>query len=380
MTTIFGYPTIEAEIIGLINQDNADQGANFAVGDLALTLGAFDSIEARQRFSVQDTSGKYFGVIGDMGIFKRDFQTLFKGITLHVQTNSGLSNRQILAELCVRYGLPTFNDSDFAPGLLDMNTTVPDVEVQVAWPFAATSWGWTGTLSFYLSNLKNSLTTLIPDGDTSGLDPVSLSGLTWQITRTALSGILPPDWMDLDKVITDTDLNGLEYPGDTDLSILITVTDLEGLEYPSAIALDDLINTLDGLEYLPAQSLADLTNSLTGLEYPAGFVTGKPSATVLTAGIDFSDYEQAISRFRKGSELTDPSLVNVIVGKIMAQWPSLNTETNMTRLMVAFTRAKVADITTVRTPAGFVTTSTITLASQAYFTGKAVLKFIVSSQ
>lgn len=380
MTTIFGYPTIEAEIIGLINQDNADQGANFAVGDLALTLGAFDSLEARQRFSIKDTSGRYFGVIGDMGIFKRDFQTLFKGITLHVQTDSGLTNREILAALCVLYGLPTFNDSDFAPGLLDMNTAVPDVEVAVSWPFAATSWGWTGTLDFYLSNLKNSLTTLIPDGDTSGLDPVALSGLTWQVTQTALDGIEPPEWMDLNKVITDTDLDGLEYPGDTDLGILITVTDLDGLDYPTNIALDNLVNTLNGLEYLPAQSLSGLTNTLTGLAYPTGFVAGKPSATVLTTGLDFSDYEHAVSRFRKGSELTDASLVNVIVGKIMAQWPSLNTEANMSRLVVAFTRARVADITTVRTPTGFVTTSTITLASQAYFTGSAVLKFTVSSK
>lgn len=377
--TIFGYPTIEAEIVSLINQGNADYGANFAVGDLILTLGDFDTLEARQRFSIRDNSGKYFGVISDMGIFKRNFQTLFKGITINLQAASGQNNRAILAALCAQQGLPPFKDSDFAPGLLDMNVDVPDVAVPVNWPFASTSWGWTGSVQFNLSNVKNSLTNIITDGDTEGLDPATLSGVTWQIKDTTLVGLDLPVWNYLDKVIDETDLAGLEYPGDTDLSSVITITSLDGLEYPTDVSLDGLFGSLDGLEYPPAVDLASLTATLAGIDYPAGFVSGKPSAWVLTQGLDFSDYGNAIAAYRVGSEINDNVLVNVIVGKIVTQWPTLNTEANIAKLTMAFARSDVTAISTKRSVYGRTTSVTLKLASHALLTGNAVLKYDIET-
>ena len=140
MTTIFGYPTIKAEIIGLINKANADHNAAFTEDTLDVQRGEYDTFESRQDFIVKDLSGHYFGIRDDISIFKRNFQTLFKGITLHVQVGSGYTNRKILESLCETYGLPPFIDADFAPGVLDLNTDAGDQEIFISWPLADTSW------------------------------------------------------------------------------------------------------------------------------------------------------------------------------------------------------------------------------------------------
>lgn len=380
MTTIFGYPTVEAEIVGLINTANANYGAAFVDGDLTLTAGDYDSLESRQRFSVQDNSGKYFGVIDNIGIFKRNFQTLFKGITINVQAASGQTNREVLAVLCEQQGLPTFTDSDFADGLLDLNIDATDEAVQVTWPFSANSWGWTGSIVFYLTNVKNSLATLIPDGDIDGITQVSLSGVTWALKETALNGLTSPNWNDLTQVIGITDLEGLEYPGDQDLGLVITVTELDGLDYPSAQDISGLTPTLVGLEYYPVQDMSTLSGNLTGVSYPDLFVANTPSAWAITQCIDFSDYENAIARYRVGSEITDASLVNVITGKIVSTWPSLNTEASVSKMNVAFTRAVVNSITTARSVGGWTVSVKLKLASSAFLTGYAVLKYDIISE
>lgn len=379
MTTIFGYDTLNAEIVGLINQANANFGAQFGPNDLQLTLGDFDLLESRQRFTAKDLTGKYFGVIDDLGIFKRSFQTLFKGIDIHVQVGSGETNREVAQLLCTQQGLPPFDDSDFAPGLLDLNTPANDTEILVQWPFAATSWGWTGSLNFYLRNSKNSLATLIPDGDTAGLDPVPLSGITWQVPVTALNGINPPIWNDLNQVITATDLPGLEYPGDNDLNLLISVTDLPGLEYPGIQSLNDLSTDLSGLDYFPALNLTTLSGSLTGLDYPMGTLVGKASAYVLTQCLDFSDYENAIAALRVGSEINDPNLVNVIVGKIAAQWPAFNTQSSVTKLTTCFSGSDVTSITRTRHYTGWTVSVTLALSTQSFLSGSAVLKYNIET-
>lgn len=379
MTTIFGYPTIEAEIVGLINKANADYGSNFKPEELDIQFGEFDSFESRQRFIVKDLSGRYFGVRDDVGVFKRNFQTLFKGIELHVQSGSGLSNRKILESLCATYGLPPFEDSDFAPGLLDMHTDAGDEEIAVSWPLADTSWSWTGSVDFYLRNTKTSLGSIITD-NLDAFTGNDFSGITWSIRRTPLDGLYYPSIFDLDTIITDTDLDGLEYPGSLDLGTIITVTELDGLDYPSDIDLGGFIEVLTGLEYPPTLALNSLqAGALVGLDYPTGIGTNRYSALVLTRPLDFSDYQNAIQRFRIGDQINDASLVSAIVGLIAANYTVMNTETNKAKLTTAFTNGTVTAISRKRSVYGWTEYVTVTPASTAFLVGQAILRYDIET-
>ena len=381
MTTIFGYNTIQDEVVGLINAANADYNADFTSSNLKLTLGDYDTLENRQYFTAVDLSGRYFGVIDDLQFFKRNFQTLFKGITIYVQVNSGSTNREILTALCNQQGLPPFTDNDFATGLLDLVTEVGDTETLINWPIQTSSWGWTGNVTFYLRNTKSSLTTLLGDGNLSGIDGIAVSGLFWGTKTPALNGIILPNWNHLDDVITQTYLDGLEYPGDTDFGQIITVTELDGLYYPTSIALDNFtVTELDGLYYPPTIPLDLLNATLSGLNYFDGFDATKLSAYPLTYPIDFSDYSNAISSYRRGSQINDASLVNIIVGKILSTWPTLNTESNVKDFTVAFKNATVQSISTVRSPSvGWTVTVVLNLSSHAVLTGNAVLRYDIET-
>lgn len=380
MSTVFGYPTIEAEIVGLINKANADHGASFTVDTLSIERGEYDSFEARQKFIVKDTSGKYYGVRDDISLFKRNFQTLFKGIELHVQAGSGLNNRKILASLCETYGLPPFEDSDFAAGLLDLNTDAGDEEIFISWPIAETSWSWTGSVEFYLRNTKTSLSSIITD-NLDAFKGNSFSGITWSIRQTAMEGLYYPSIFDLDKVIVETDLNGLEYPGSQDLNTLITVTELNGLEYPSDIALNNFTSELNGLEYPPVIDLSSLrTGALVGFDYPTGVGTNRYSALVLTRPLDFSDYQNAIQQFRVGSEITDASLVKAIVNMIAANWATMNTEANKAKLTTAFTNARITAITRKRSIHGWTETVSVTPSTVSFVVGQASLRYDIETE
>ena len=380
MSTVFGYPTIEAEIVGLINKANADHGAAFTVDTLSIERGEYDGFEARQKFIVKDTSGKYYGVRDDISLFKRNFQTLFKGIELHVQAGSGLNNRKILASLCETYGLPPFEDSDFAAGLLDLNTDAGDEEIFISWPIAETSWSWTGSVEFYLRNTKTSLSSIITD-NLDAFKGNSFSGITWSIRQTAMEGLYYPSIFDLDKVIVETDLNGLEYPGSQDLNTLITVTELNGLEYPSDIALNNFTSELNGLEYPPVIDLSSLrTGALVGFDYPTGVGTNRYSALVLTRPLDFSDYQNAIQQFRVGSEITDASLVKAIVNMIAANWATMNTEANKAKLTTAFTNARVTSITRKRSIHGWTETVNLTPSTVSFVVGQASLRYDIETE
>lgn len=379
MSTVFGYPTIEAEIVGLINKANADYGSDFTAENLDVQRGEFDTFESRQRFIVKDLSGRYFGVRDDVAVFKRNFQTLFKGIELHVQASSGLTNRKILQSLCVTYGLPPFEDSDFAPGLLDLNTDAGDAEIYISWPLADTSWSWVGSVNFYLRNTKTSLSSIITD-NLEAFEPNSFSGITWSIRQTAMNGIYYPSVFDLDSVILETDLDGLEYPGSQDLNTLITVTELDGLDYPSDIVLDNFVSVLEGLEYPPVISLSSLqVGAMVGLDYPTGVGSNRYSALVLTRPLDFSDYQNALQLYRIGAEINDNSLVQAIVGKIAANWVTMNTETNKARLTTAFTNATVTAINRVRSVYGWTETVTLTPSSSSFIVGQAQLRYDIES-
>ncbi|CAM8750665.1 virion structural protein [Klebsiella phage vB_KpM_Centimanus] len=379
MSTIFGYPTIEAEIVGLINKANADYGSDFTAENLDVQRGEFDSFESRQRFIVKDLSGRYFGVRDDIGVFKRNFQTLFKGIELHVQAGSGLTNRKILESLCATYGLPPFEDSDFAPGLLDLNTDAGDSEIFISWPIAETSWSWVGSVNFYLRNTKTSLASIITD-NLEAFEPNSFAGITWSVRQTAMDGLYYPSIFDLDSVILETDLDGLEYPGSQDLNSLITVTTLDGLKYPSAVALDNFVSVLEGLEYPPTISLNSLqVGAMVGMDYPTGIGTNRYSALLLTRPLDFSDYQNAIQLYRIGTEITDGSLVQAIVGKIAANWSTMNTEANKARLTTAFTNARVTAINRVRSVYGWTETVTLTPSTTSFIVGQAQLRYDIES-
>lgn len=380
MTTIFGYATIKDEIVSLINAANADYGSDFATADLDVSLGEFDIADSRQRFVVKDLSGKYFGIRNDVGVFKRNFQTLFRGITLHIQSGTGLKNSAILQILADTYGLEPFAASDFADGLLDLTTDVGDDEVLVTWPFASTSWSWTGNCVFYLRNEKSSLGGLITDDFLEVFAGNTPTGLSWNLRTTPLNGLYYPSQFDLDQVILTTDLEGLEYPGEYDLGSLITVTDLDGLDYPTDIVLDDLIAALDGLEYPPAVDLNALTVlALSGLDYPAGIGTSRYSALVLTRSLDFSDYQNAIQRFRIGENITDANLVSVIVGKIAANWLTMNRADYKANLTVAFTNATVQSITRTRSLVGWTETMELKPSANSFITGNAFLRYDIES-
>lgn len=380
MTTIFGYPTIKAEIIGLINKANADYNAAFTEDTLDVQRGEYDTFESRQDFIVKDLSGHYFGIRDDISIFKRNFQTLFKGITLHVQVGSDYTNRKILESLCETYGLPPFIDADFAPGLLDLNTDAGDEEIFISWPLADTSWSWTGKVEFYLRNTKTSLSSIIVD-DLEAFDGNRYAGITWTVRQTPLEGAYYPIHFDLDKVITVTDLSGLDYPGSYDLNTLITVTNLTGLEYPANFDLSTLTSTLNGLEYPPIINLSALSNiSLSGMTYPTGVGTNRFSALVLTRPLDFSDYQNAIQQFRVGSQITDASLVSAIVGKIAANFDEMNTEARKSRLTVAFTNATIVSITRQRSYYGYTEYVTVQPASTSFIVGQAVLRYDIETE
>lgn len=375
MTTIFGYPTIKSEIVGLINKANVDFKSDFTEETLSIERGEFDTFESRQRFIVRDLSGRYYGERDDVGLFKRNFQTLFKGIELNVQTGSGVKNRVVLESLCQLYGLPPFDDSDFAPGLLDMSTDSGDKAVFVSWPIADTSWSWTGNVEFYLRNTKTSLSSIITD-DLEAFDGNPYSGIVWTIRKTTANGLYYPIDFDLDQVIVKTELSGLEYPGDFDLGTLITVTDLSGLEYPPETNLNAFNADLSGLEYPPIIDLTAMTaKTLSGLMYPTGIGTNRYSALVITRPLDFSDYQVAIQQYRVGAQINDESLVNVIVDLIAANFSTMATESSKSRLKVAFTGAQVVSIDRVRTAFGWTETVTVQPSSTAFIIGQAVLRY-----
>lgn len=378
--SIFGYPTIEAELTGLINIANADYGSSFGPTDLSFTATDYDSFEQRQRFDVRDTTGKYFGIRDNVGIFKRNFQTLFLGITVHVQAGSGLTNRVIIDALSATYGLTKFADSDFAPGLLDLNTPVDDDEVFVSWPIATTSLTWVGKVEFYLRNTKTSLKTLITDDHLEAFDPNVQTGFLNDVRVTALPGIPYPEYYNLEDIIIVTELNGLEYPGNQDLSTIITKTELDGLDYPTSLSLDSLTATLTGLEYYPTFALNSIVKGDTdGLEYPSGVTSNRFSALVLTRPLDFSDYQNAIQRFRVGDNITDANLVTVIVGKIADAFSSMNTESRKTSLTVAFTNATVQSISRKRSQYGWTETVTVKPSTASFIAGNAVLRYDIET-
>lgn len=380
MNSIFGYPTVEAELAALINKANSDYNSDFEEGDLSFIRGEYNPVDKRQNFSVKDLSGRYFGIRDGLGFFKRDFQILFKGIEIHVQVSSGLTNRVIIDELSRRYGLPKFSDNDFADGLLEQNTDVGDSELLVSWPFSSTSFTWIGKVEFYLRNTKSSLTTLITDDHIDGFTPAVQSGILIDTVVTALPGLKVTDDFNLDDIIFQTDLEGLEYPNSMDLGLIITKPDLDGLDYPSSLSLNDLSNDLNGLDYYPSIALNLLpVADLNAIDYPTGTGTNRYSGLLLTRPLDFSDYQNAIQRFRVGAPINDANLVSVIVSKIMATFDALNNATDKAKLTLAFTNAVVLSIKRVRSPYGWRETVSIRPAASSFVAGDAVLVYDIET-
>ncbi|UQT03124.1 hypothetical protein TOTORO_02610 [Serratia phage vB_SmaS-Totoro] len=380
MSNIFGHDTIKSEIIDLINKKNAQFGADFTEDNLEVTWLNYDALDRRQTMMTKDLSNRYFG-LRDVSFFKRDYGILFKGIDVKIQVDSGLSNRMVLKELSRAYGLPPFEDYDFAPGLLDMNIEVGDVEQTIEWPFVDSSWGWTGVCAFKLRNVKSSLDTLIPNGDLDKFHAEKLSGVFYELTNGTLKGLDYPDQFDMNKIISITELEGLEYPNDIDLGIIIHTTELEGLEYP---AMTDISlfpkDVLDGLEYPPAYDLTKLNVfALAGLDYPSGTGTGQKSAYTTTYPLDFSDYQRAIRGYRLGDSLTDVNLVNVIVSMIQANWTQLRGEKNQSDLVNSFLNSTVQSIEQKRSVHGWTVTVGLKLSSQRILRGNAVLRYDIDS-
>ncbi|QDB71168.1 hypothetical protein CPT_Moabite_138 [Serratia phage Moabite] len=381
MSTIFGHDTIKAEVIDLINKKNAQFGADFTEDNLEVTWLSYDALDRRQTMMTKDLSGRYFG-LRDIRFFKRDYDLLFKGIDVKIQVGSGYNNRAVLKELSRAYGLPPFEDYDFAPGLLDMSIEVGDHEQLIEWPFADSSWGWTGTCRFKLRNMKTSLETLIPDGTLDRFHPEELKGVFYELVNGTLSGLDYPEYFDLGKIITVTDLEGLEYPDDIDLGVIIHTTDLEGLEYPPMTDISKFqTSDLQGLEYPPAYDLTKLNVfALAGLDYPSGTGAGQTSAYSTTYPLDFSDYQRAIRTYRLGDTITDVNLVNVIVSMIQSNWTKLQGETNKSNLFNSFLNATIQSIEQKRSIHGWTISVGVKLSSQRVLRGNAVLRYDIQSE
>lgn len=380
MSTIFGHDTIKDEVLDLINKKNQQFGADFTGDNLSITWLHYDSLDRKQTMMTKDLSDRYYGQ-REVNFFKRDYGILFKGIDVKIQVGSGLSNRMVLKELSRAYGLPPFEDYDFAPGLLDLSIEVGDQEQLIEWPFVESSWGWTGSCKFKLRNMKSSLETLIPDGRLDKFHPEKLEGVFYELTNGTLDGLDYPDMFDLNAIISEVDLDGLEYPNDIDLGVIIHTTDLQGLEYPPMTDLTTFPKEdLQGLEYPPAVNIAQLpTFVLDGLDYPQGTGSSQKSAHTTTYPLDFSDYQRAIRTYRIGDNIVDTNLVNVIVSMIQDTWVGLSGETNKSDLYNAFMNSVVASIDQKRSVYGWTVSVGIKLSSQRVLRGNAVLRYDIDS-